>query len=248
MNIQSVGRTALLVVVLIGAVLIGGVEQASAKTCSDYENQAQAQANKDTIDADGDGLYCEGLPCPCSTDTGTPPPPSEETAPSRPKKTYTYKAVIIGVIDGDTLKVKIGRRTKTIRAIGIDTPESKKPGVPVECGALEATSAAYKWAFRKPRDQDGDGLYDAGRKGHRVRLKTDNTQNKTDRYGRLLVYITRGGKNFAKSLIRQGWGEVYVYNNNPFKQVDAFQVAEDAAKSASAGVWGKCNGDFHSEQ
>lgn len=79
-------------------------------------------------------------------------------------------------------------------------------------------------------------------------LRTDSTQDRTDRYGRLLVYITRGGKNFAKSLIRQGWGEVFVYNNNPFKQVESFQAAEDAARSANAGVWGKCGGNFHSAQ
>ena len=43
---------------------------ASAKTCSDYPNQAAAQRAADTRDADGDGVYCESLPCPCSKKAG----------------------------------------------------------------------------------------------------------------------------------------------------------------------------------
>jgi hypothetical protein len=46
----------------------------SAKTCSDYSNQAAAQRAADTRDPDGDGIYCESLPCPCSTEAGGDPP------------------------------------------------------------------------------------------------------------------------------------------------------------------------------
>ncbi|MBJ7457545.1 MAG: thermonuclease family protein, partial [Thermoleophilaceae bacterium] len=189
---------------------------------------------------------------------GTSPPPSTPppTTPSTPSsddsasdgETFIYHGVITKVVDGDTLKVKVKGRVKTVRAIGVDTPESKKPGVPVECGAKEATSAAIKWGFKKAIDKDGDGIYDAGKKGRKVTLKTDPTQDKTDKYGRLLAYVTRNGTNFARNQITNGWGMVYVYNNVPFKQVSAFQAVEARAKSAGRGVWGECDGNFHSAQ
>ena len=46
-------------------------------------------------------------------------------------------ARITEVVDGDTVKVRAsGAKHKdyTVRLIGIDTPETKRPGVPVECG------------------------------------------------------------------------------------------------------------------
>ena len=56
--------------VVIGAIaaclaLAAAPQPASAKTCSDYRNQAAAQRAADTRDGDGDGIYCESLPCPC---------------------------------------------------------------------------------------------------------------------------------------------------------------------------------------
>jgi Staphylococcal nuclease homologue len=61
--------------------------------------------------------------------------------------------------------------------IGIDTPESHKPGTPVECGAKRATANMERLA------------YGSGGTGRAVRLVTDPTQNTLDRYGRLLAYV-----------------------------------------------------------
>lgn len=237
----------LLIPVLLAAaaLLVLSAQPAQAATCSDYTTQAAAQFAGDTIDADHDGIYCESLPCPCSTDppgTGSTEGTGGTAYPSRRHGRITK------VVDGDTIKVKIKGRVKTVRAIGIDTPEAHKPGVPVECGAKEATSAAIKWAFRKPLDRNKDGLYDSGKKPRNVTLIGDLSQDPYDRYGRLLAYIERPGHNFARDLIRRGWGMVYVYDNRPFAQLDAFQAAQGAAQSAGLGVWGKCGGDFHSAQ
>lgn len=106
----------------------------------------------------------------------------------------------------------------------------------------------YQGAFKKPIDKNRDGLYDAGKKPRKVTLKTDPTQGKTDRYGRLLAYITRPGANFTLNQIEKGWGMVFVYNNVPFSKLSAFQAGQDGAKAASRGVWGGCGGDLHSEQ
>src|SRR2546423_11499296 len=49
-------------------------------------------------------------------------------------------ARVTRVVDGDTVKVRAGGRSDTVRYIGVDTPESKRPGTPVQCFALAASS------------------------------------------------------------------------------------------------------------
>jgi len=89
------------------------------------------------------------------------------------------------VVDGDTVKVRAfraGRRTYTVRLIGIDTPETKRPATPVECGGKEASASMLRLSFSAPKDSDGDGLLDReGGKGRRVTLTTDPTQDAFDR-------------------------------------------------------------------
>ena len=61
-----------------------------------------------------------------------------------------------------------------MRILGIDTPETKKPGYTVGCWGPEATEFAKSTMV-----------------GQRVALVTDATQDRTDRYGRTLVYLVR---------------------------------------------------------
>ena len=50
-------------------------------------------------------------------------------------------AVVARLVDGDTLDVRLaGGREERVRLIGIDTPETKKPGDPVECFGPEASA------------------------------------------------------------------------------------------------------------
>jgi hypothetical protein len=157
---------------------------ASAATCDDYSNQAEAQRAKDTRDADGDGIYCEALPCPCLTPGedsgggGGGPTPIREPKPR--KRAQVIDARITSIVDGDTVKVKAfgaKRDFYTVRLLGIDTPETKKPGTPVECGGKRATASMMRLGFTEPSDEDGDGLEDTeGGEGRRVTLTTDPTQ------------------------------------------------------------------------
>ena len=169
---------------------------ASAATCSDYSNQADAQRAADTRDADGDGIYCESLPCPClkpGSSGGGSSGGSSNPKPKPKKKAQTISARITSVVDGDTIKVRASgakRDYYTVRLIGIDTPETKRPGVGVECGGKRATARMLQLAFTKPKDTDDDGLADEeGGDGRRVTLRTDPTQDTFDRYKRLLAYV-----------------------------------------------------------
>ena len=139
----------------------------AAATCDDYSTQAEAQRAADTRDADGDGIYCETLPCPCLGAGGDGGGGGGGTTPRRPSKpkprAQVIDARITSVVDGDTIKVRAfgaKRRFYTVRLIGIDTPETKRPGVPVECGGRDATAHMLRLAFSAPEDSDGDGLLD----------------------------------------------------------------------------------------
>ena len=46
---------------------------------------------------------------------------------------------VVRVVDGDTVVVPTGGREERVRYIGVDTPESVKPGTPVQCFAKAAS-------------------------------------------------------------------------------------------------------------
>jgi micrococcal nuclease len=251
-------RGGILVVLLAFGVLALGASPASAATCDNYDNQADAQRAADTRDPDNDGIYCESLPCPCLNPGegggggGDPQPaPAAKPKPAKPRA-QEISARITDVTDGDTIKVRAYGATRKfydVRLIGIDTPETKKPGVGVECGGPAATSRMFDLAFSSPVDSDGDGLYDEkGGDGRRVTLRTDPTQDLFDRYDRLLAYVTTSGTMLQRRMLSAGWATTYVYDSTPFQKVKKFRAAERRARDADRGVYDRCGGDFHSEQ
>jgi len=147
-------------------------------------------------------------------------------------KVLGVKARITSVIDGDTVKVRFAGGTKaTVRLIGIDTPETKRPGTPVQCGGRAATARMKRLALR-------NGL------GRSVTIRTDPTQDLTDRYGRLLAYVSASGADFGRTMISSGWAKTYVYDVS-FQRVSTYRSAERSARSARRGVFATCAGNFH---
>ena len=138
---------------------------------------------------------------------------------------------IVEAVDGDTVKVLgSGGRRYSVRLIGIDTPETRRPGVGIECGGPQAS--AHMKTLAPP--------------GTRVRLRTDPTQDTYDRYERLLAYVTtRDGTSLQARMLAAGWATTYVYDDKPFQRVERFREAERRARAAGRGVHGLCGGDFH---
>jgi endonuclease YncB( thermonuclease family) len=56
----------------------------------------------------------------------------------------TEQGRVTSVVDGDTFKVKLGKKVETVRIIGIDTPETKDPRKPVQCYGKEASKKLTK--------------------------------------------------------------------------------------------------------
>lgn len=204
--------------------------------CSDFASQAAAQqhlqatpGDPDRLDGDADGRACDTLPCPCDgAAAATPAPLPQAAAPVAPK----VKARVVRVIDGDTLKVRLTTaQTVTVRLIGIDTPETRKPGTPVECGGPDATARMKKLAVRNGR-------------GRLVALQADATQDRVDRFGRLLAYVSAGDTDLGREMVASGWAKVYVFKND-FQRVTTYRSAQASVRAARRGVWRKCGGAFH---
>jgi micrococcal nuclease len=141
---------------------------------------------------------------------------------------------VIRSIDGDTLKVRLRRshRVVDVRLIGIDTPETRRPNTPIECGGPRASKSMRRLADRR-----------------RVMLVTDPSQDRTDRYGRLLAYaIRRGGLDLGRAQLLRGWAEVYVYQRNAFRRLHSYRRAQRAAHRHRRGAWQLCRGDFHNSR
>ena len=222
--------------------VLASAASAAGKNCSDFADQAGAQAwltayagDPDGLDGDADGRACEALPCPCATagSAATPPSPPPPVAPAEPTaKAIAAKARITSVIDGDTVKVRFANGANaTVRLIGIDTPETRKPGTAVQCGGRAATARLKKLAVRNGR-------------GRSVTITTDPTQDLTDRYGRRLAYVGASGADFGRTMVSSGWAKTYVYDVS-FQRVRTYRAAERSARSARRGVHGRCAGDFH---
>lgn len=149
-------------------------------------------------------------------------------------------ARVVRVVDGDTLKVRLadGRR-RTVRVLGIDTPETKKPGTPVECGGPQASAGLARLAL------DGSGYAATGR---RVALIADRTGDRVDRFGRILAYVEADGRDLGEQLLADGLAEVYAFRGRRFERRARYEQVEGQARRDRRGSWGACAGNFHSSR
>ena len=131
-------------------------------------------------------------------------------------------ARVVEVVDGDTVKVVLEGRRESIRYIGIDTPESRRPGAPVECFARAAT------AYNR-RLVDGEAVI----------LRTDVEPR--DRYGRLLAYVyRRRDRLFVNAaLVREGYATVLTIPPN-VAHAEEFVRLQRLARRAGRGLWDIC--------
>jgi micrococcal nuclease len=130
------------------------------------------------------------------------------------------------VSDGDTIGVQLGTTVRRVRLLGIDAPETKDPHRTVACFGPQASARA---AMLLPRRTP-------------VTVVTDPTQDRHDRYGRLLAYVFLRGETrpVNERLLADGAARVYVYRNRAFRRLAAFRLAEREAMSAGRGLWGAC--------
>jgi micrococcal nuclease len=177
----------------------------------------------------------------CAASSSAPPPPgvsfpTGQEAPAAVRGELLAPAdsanaplgerdVVERVVDGDT--VVLGR-LGTVRLVGIDTPETKKPNTPVQCHGPEASRAAE------------DTLT-----GRNVILEPDRVAGTFDRYDRrlgYLWYLADGQWNlYNLEAIEAGHARSYAYDDQLYERRGDFEAAESRARDAVVGLW-RCPG------
>ncbi|MEX0625564.1 MAG: thermonuclease family protein [Chloroflexota bacterium] len=181
-----------------------------------------------------------GQDAPPPTDTPSTAAVAEATAKPTPRPTPGPTAIptpelgrapagtttigqVVDVVDGDTIKVEINGGVFTVRYIGIDTPETVHPTVPVEWMGAEASMANTLLV-----------------EGQEVWLEKDISE--VDQYGRLLRYVwLQQGTDWLLvnyELVRLGFANSSTYAPDVLYQ-ELFLEAEGEARGAGSGLWGE---------
>ncbi len=122
------------------------------------------------------------------------------------------------VLEGDVLQLSGGER---VHLIGVETPETVHPEESVERYGKEAKAFTRRLA-----------------QGKEVTLGYEAGGATKDRYGRTLAYVyLPDGLLLNLEIVRQGYG--FVSARFPFSRIPEFQEAENQAREARRGLWGR---------
>jgi micrococcal nuclease len=132
----------------------------------------------------------------------------------------SVRAHVIRAVDGDTALVRVRGEVAYVRYIGVDTPETVKPGTPVQCYG--------------PRAHAYDERLVAGRS---VRLVFD--AERQDVYGRLLAYVYAGRRFVNAALVRGGYARTLTIPPNTAHAALFTRLAQRAARRGR-GLWARC--------
>ncbi len=139
-------------------------------------------------------------------------------SPASTSSTFTVNDEVVRVrrvIDGDTVLLTDDRR---VRLLGINTPETKHPTLPVQAGGIEASRLLRELV-----------------EGREVRLEFD--KNRLDRHGRWLAYLFRDELFINAELVRAGWSraETRFPLRATYKRL--LRLAEEEARRDRRGLW-----------
>ncbi|MEZ5077068.1 MAG: thermonuclease family protein [Solirubrobacterales bacterium] len=130
------------------------------------------------------------------------------------------RAPVVRVVDGDTFEARVGGAVEDVRLIGVDTPETVKPGAPVECFGPQASRFAHRLLA-----------------GRTVRLVFG--AERRDKYGRLLAYAYLDERMVNAALVRRGLARTLAITPNT-RFAERFARLEREAARASRGLWDVC--------
>ncbi|MBI3773213.1 MAG: thermonuclease family protein [Gammaproteobacteria bacterium] len=120
------------------------------------------------------------------------------------------------VHDGDTFKLVDGR---SVRLIGVNTPELERQGKPAERFGDEARVSLTKMLAENPQ----------------VGLRYD--QERRDRYGRTLAHVYLPDRRTVEErLLADGLGAAIVVPPNDLN-LDCYHAAEQTARAEKKGIW-----------
>jgi micrococcal nuclease len=130
------------------------------------------------------------------------------------------RALVVRAVDGDTIEARIGGELEDVRYIGVDTPETVKPGTPVQCFGHRASDFNHRLV-----------------EGERVRLVFG--VERRDIYGRLLAYVYIGHRFVNAEFVRKGLARTLAIPPNTLHSA-LFRRLELRAARTGRGLWGAC--------
>ena len=150
-------------------------------------------------------------------------PPGDEAAQAAqatpwPTPEGAAAAEVLEVIDGDTIRVRLGDEAHLVRYIGIDAPETGEGYRP------------YEWLGPEATDVNASLVA-----GGRVWLVGDVSDE--DAYGRLLRYVWADGLLVNAEMVRRGYAEAKAYPPDTAYSA-LLEDAEQEARAAKRGLWG----------
>ncbi len=149
---------------------------------------------------------------PPATGTVTVSLPEPSSLPSETPLAGHATALVVRVLDGDTIEVLLAGETLRLRYIGIDSPEDGQPF------SAEATQANRQLV-----------------EGKKVLLEKDVSE--TDRYDRLLRYVYLLDGTFINAeLVRAGYARAAAYPPDTRYQ-DYLESVQQEASQAGLGIW-----------
>lgn len=154
----------------------------------------------------------------------TPPHDTTRAAPTQRPSWAAGPLEVAFVTDGDTIGVRDGDGVRRIRLIGVDTPETKKPGVRVQCWGPQASANTRALLA-----------------GGQVWLEADPVAGPRDKYNRELAYVWSDQMTLINlEIIAAGHGREMAYRNQEYRYRSAFSSAQDQARTHHRGLWGNC--------
>jgi micrococcal nuclease len=129
-------------------------------------------------------------------------------------------AYVLRAVDGDTIEVRLDGRHEDVRYLGVDTPETVKPGTPVQCFGPQAHRFNARLVTHR-----------------RVRLVFG--VERRDVYGRLLAYVHLGPRFVNAELASRGLARTLTIPPND-RFAWRFKRLENAAARAGRGLWSAC--------
>jgi endonuclease YncB( thermonuclease family) len=124
------------------------------------------------------------------------------------------RGLVVGVVDGDTVDVRVLATRERVRVLGIDTPETGS------CLSRQATAETNRLTL-----------------GRLVKLQRDPSQPERDRLDRLLAYVELPGeRDLGLELLKRGFARVFVVGR-PFKRLESYRKAESVGRAQSPSIW-----------
>lgn len=170
----------------------------------------------------------------CSLHSGTGQPTGTTVgAPTTPRDAIETGWRVRRVVDGDTIVVIRHGTEVRVRLAGIDTPETVKANMPVQCFGPEASRATHALLDNAP-----------------VLLEDDATQPTYDQYGRRLAHVwTRDSSGRPLLLVnwylvRNGFAHARTYGH-PTSWQSTYEQAQRQARADHLGFWSPstCDGN-----